>query len=60
MTETNFVLRNSADGGKELFDACVVPVKCFLAGEPFGEFEQSMYFHRFVRRDVTFWPHGGR
>lgn len=36
------------DGGKELFEACVVPVKSFLAGDPFSEFEQSMYFHRYV------------
>lgn len=34
------------DGSKELFEACVVSVKSFLAGEPFSEFENSMYFHR--------------
>lgn len=35
---------NSAS--KELFEPCVTAVKAFLAGEPFREFENSMYFHR--------------
>lgn len=35
-----------ADGCKELFEPCVTAVKSFLAGEPFSEFEMSMYFHR--------------
>lgn len=33
-------------GSKELFEPCVKAVKAFLAGEPFQEFETSMYFHR--------------
>lgn len=33
-------------GSKELFEPCVKAVKAFLAGEPFREFETSMYFHR--------------
>lgn len=33
-------------GSKELFEPCVTAVKAFLAGEPFSEFEASMYFHR--------------
>lgn len=33
-------------GNKELFEPCVTAVKAFLAGEPFQEFETSMYFHR--------------
>lgn len=33
-------------GSKELFEPCVKAVKAFLAGEPFREFEMSMYFHR--------------
>lgn len=36
------------DGSKELFEPCVTAVKSFLAGEPFKEFENSMYFHRYV------------
>lgn len=35
-----------ADGCKELFEPCTTAVKSFLAGEPFSEFEVSMYFHR--------------
>jgi hypothetical protein len=31
---------------KELFEPCFVAVKTYLAGEPFREFETSMYFHR--------------
>ncbi|XP_059612058.1 G protein-coupled receptor kinase 2 [Phlebotomus argentipes] len=38
---------NSAS--KELFEPCVTAVKAFLAGEPFREFENSMYFHRFLQ-----------
>lgn len=34
------------NGNKELFEPCVKAVKAFLAGEPFQEFETSMYFHR--------------
>lgn len=35
-----------SNGGKDLFEPCVKSVKAFLAGEPFREFEDSMYFHR--------------
>lgn len=35
-------------GSKEVFEPCVTAVKAFLAGEPFSEFESSMYFHRYV------------
>jgi len=35
-------------GGKDIFAQCVNAVKAFLAGEPFREFESSMYFHRWV------------
>lgn len=31
---------------KELFEPCMMAVKTFLIGEPFKEFEQSMYFYR--------------
>lgn len=31
---------------KELFEASVTAVRTFLEGEPFREFEASMYFHR--------------
>lgn len=33
-------------GSKDLFELCETQVKAFLAGEPFQEFEHSMYFHR--------------
>ncbi|XP_039956769.1 G protein-coupled receptor kinase 2 isoform X1 [Bactrocera neohumeralis] len=36
-------------GNKELFEPCVTAVKAFLAGEPFQEFETSMYFHRYLQ-----------
>ncbi|XP_036323633.1 G protein-coupled receptor kinase 2 isoform X2 [Rhagoletis pomonella] len=36
-------------GNKELFEPCVTAVKAFLAGEPFREFETSMYFHRYLQ-----------
>ncbi|XP_073815305.1 G protein-coupled receptor kinase 2 isoform X1 [Musca autumnalis] len=36
-------------GSKELFEPCVKAVKAFLAGEPFREFETSMYFHRYLQ-----------
>uniref|UniRef100_A0A182S748 RGS domain-containing protein n=1 Tax=Anopheles maculatus TaxID=74869 RepID=A0A182S748_9DIPT len=36
-------------GSKELFEASITAVRAFLAGEPFREFEASMYFHRYVR-----------
>lgn len=36
------------DAPKELFEPCFNAVKTYLAGEPFREFETSMYFHRYV------------
>ncbi|XP_055314862.1 G protein-coupled receptor kinase 2 isoform X2 [Sitodiplosis mosellana] len=36
-------------GSKEVFEPCVTAVKSFLAGEPFSEFESSMYFHRYLQ-----------
>ncbi|KAH8294986.1 hypothetical protein KR018_004880, partial [Drosophila ironensis] len=36
-------------GGKDIFAQCVNAVKAFLAGEPFREFENSMYFHRYLQ-----------
>ncbi|EDW16488.1 G protein-coupled receptor kinase 2 [Drosophila mojavensis] len=36
-------------GGKDIFAQCVKAVKAFLAGEPFREFENSMYFHRYLQ-----------
>lgn len=40
-------VRDKINGGsKELFEPCVLAVKSFLAGEPFREFETSMYFYR--------------
>ncbi|XP_030370497.1 G protein-coupled receptor kinase 2 [Scaptodrosophila lebanonensis] len=36
-------------GGKDLFTQCETAVKAFLAGEPFREFENSMYFHRYLQ-----------
>lgn len=34
------------DYPRELFEACFHAVKNYLAGEPFREFEASMFFHR--------------
>ncbi|EAA08674.6 AGAP004117-PA [Anopheles gambiae str. PEST] len=36
-------------GSKELFEASITAVRAFLAGEPFREFEASMYFHRYLQ-----------
>ncbi|KAH8332615.1 hypothetical protein KR074_007148 [Drosophila pseudoananassae] len=36
-------------GGKDIFAQCMNAVKSFLAGEPFREFENSMYFHRYLQ-----------
>ncbi|XP_069679336.1 G protein-coupled receptor kinase 2 [Periplaneta americana] len=38
-----------ATGNKELFVECITAVKSFLAGEPFHQFENSMYFHRYLQ-----------
>ncbi|KAL5284778.1 GRK6 family protein [Megaselia abdita] len=37
------------NGSKDLFEQCMQSVKSFLAGEPFREFEMSMYFHRYLQ-----------
>uniref|UniRef100_A0A182TVU3 RGS domain-containing protein n=1 Tax=Anopheles melas TaxID=34690 RepID=A0A182TVU3_9DIPT len=39
-------------GSKELFEASITAVRAFLAGEPFREFEASMYFHSIVLKEV--------
>ncbi|KAJ0170705.1 hypothetical protein K1T71_013477 [Dendrolimus kikuchii] len=36
-------------GSLDIFIECVRCVKDFLAGTPFGEFERSMYFHRYLQ-----------
>nr|CAD7432303.1 unnamed protein product [Timema monikensis] len=38
-----------AAGHRELYGECMAAVKAFLAGEPFREFECSMYFHRYLQ-----------
>ena len=37
------------EGSKDVFSACVAVVKGYLAGEPFREFENSMFFHRYLQ-----------
>lgn len=37
------------NGHKELFVPCIQAVKAFLAGEPFKDFTNSMYFHRYLQ-----------
>lgn len=37
------------EGSKDVFAACSEVVRDFLAGEPFREFEASMYFHRYLQ-----------
>lgn len=37
------------DGAKDLFAACTAVVRGYLAGEPFKEFENSMYFLRYLQ-----------
>ena len=37
------------EGSKDVFANCADVVKGYLAGEPFKEFEQSMYFDRFLQ-----------
>lgn len=39
-------LFNLTGASKELFESCFQSVKSYLAGEPFSEFECSMFFHR--------------
>ena len=38
-----------AKDSKEVFAGCVKSVKDFLSGVPFKEFEDSMYFHRYLQ-----------
>lgn len=38
-----------ASGNRELFNDCMAAVKTFLAGEPFSQFQESMYFHRYLQ-----------
>jgi len=47
------------EGSKDVFSACTAVVRNYLAGEPFKDFENSMYFHRYLQwkwleRYVTF------
>lgn len=42
----NLIISIFIDSAKELFEPCFIAVKSYLAGEPFREFELSMYFHR--------------
>ncbi|XP_065078554.1 G protein-coupled receptor kinase 2 [Ochlerotatus camptorhynchus] len=37
------------NSSRELFEGSVTAVKTFLQGEPFREFESSMYFHRYLQ-----------
>lgn len=37
------------EGAKDVFAACTAVVRGYLAGEPFKEFENSMYFHRYLQ-----------
>lgn len=38
-----------ASADKDLFEESSKIVKEFLAGEPFSQFEESMYFHRYLQ-----------
>lgn len=44
--EVERVREKILSGNKDLFETCQIAVKAFIAGEPFQEFEHSMYFHR--------------
>ena len=37
------------EGSKDVFAACTAVVRGYLAGEPFKEFENSLYFHRYLQ-----------
>jgi len=37
------------DGAKDLFSGSTTVVRGYLAGEPFKEFENSMYFNRYLQ-----------
>ncbi|KAF2879587.1 hypothetical protein ILUMI_26586 [Ignelater luminosus] len=37
------------NGYKDFFAPCIQTVKAFLAGEPFKDFTNSMYFHRYLQ-----------
>ncbi|XP_044271451.1 G protein-coupled receptor kinase 2 [Tribolium madens] len=52
LPEVGLVLSTSdklTNGHKDLFAPCVQAVKACLAGEPFREFTNSMYFHRYLQ-----------
>lgn len=49
LTRNNSKFKQFTDANKDLFDGCVNAVKSFLEGEPFSEFEDSMYFHRYLQ-----------
>lgn len=38
-----------AEGPKDLFAASAAVVRGYLAGEPFKEFENSLFFHRYLQ-----------
>lgn len=47
---TNITLNNKlSDGHKDLFLPCVTAVKSCLAGQPFCDFQSSIYFHRYLQ-----------
>ncbi|KAK4288747.1 hypothetical protein Pmani_038242, partial [Petrolisthes manimaculis] len=48
-TLTSTCKENLDTAGKELFLGCAADVKLFLANDPFKEFEDSMYFHRYLQ-----------
>ena len=43
------VLENVNSGQRDLFAQCVFEVKSYLSNEPFDEFLNSMYFHRYLQ-----------
>ena len=43
------VLENVNSGQRDLFGQCVFEVKSYLSNEPFEEFLNSMYFHRYLQ-----------
>ncbi|XP_063232255.1 G protein-coupled receptor kinase 5 [Bacillus rossius redtenbacheri] len=47
--EIEHVRQKMAAGHRELYGECATAVKAFLAGDPFREFECSIYFHRYLQ-----------
>ena len=37
------------EGSKDVFASCTTVVRGYLAGEPYKEFENSMFFHRYLQ-----------